>query len=220
MSTIAKIFDDECRRTVTAAVRDAESQTSAEIVPVVARQSARYERAEDLCGLILALLAATITWFCLDGVGAGSSGRLLELAGILLASIAGFTLGVILASQLPALRRPFVARARMEDAIIARATQTFVERRVHQTSGGTGLMVYISLFERGGTVLADQVVRDRLSDEAINEFSEVLAEGMRRGDPAAAMAKVIRDIGERLADVLPRYDDDVNELPDALVTLD
>jgi len=220
MSKVDRIFDEDRRRTVTDAVRDAESKTSAEIVPVVAAQSAQYERAEDLFGFVCALIAGAVAWFALDGVGAGEDARYLELAGILLASIAGFALGVVVGVQVPSLRSPFVGRAKMEDAVVSRATQTFVERRVHQTSGGTGLMVYISLFERSGVVLADQVVRDRLPDEAIAEFTDELADGMRSGDPAAALAKVIREVGERLADVLPRYDDDVNELPDALVTLD
>ena len=47
----ANDFSDEQRRAVAQAVAEAEGKTSAEIVPVVATASGRYDRAEDIVGL-------------------------------------------------------------------------------------------------------------------------------------------------------------------------
>ena len=47
MAGTSTIFGDADRDRVNAAVREAESATSAEILPVVARSSGRYDRPED-----------------------------------------------------------------------------------------------------------------------------------------------------------------------------
>ena len=62
--SIAHITDDD-RNAINTAVAAAESKTSAEIVPVVADSSGRYDRAEDLCGLWLGLILMIITWILL-----------------------------------------------------------------------------------------------------------------------------------------------------------
>ena len=51
MQRPAERFTGSDRQQVAAAVAAAESQTSAEIVPVIAAASGRYDRAEDLVGL-------------------------------------------------------------------------------------------------------------------------------------------------------------------------
>ena len=58
----SEIFVDADRERVNQAVREAESATSAEILPVVARSSGRYDRPEDIVGLWFAALAMIIVW--------------------------------------------------------------------------------------------------------------------------------------------------------------
>ena len=43
---------------------------------------------------------------------------------------------------------------------------------------------------------------------------------LRSGNATEAICATIRTAGEKLSAVLPRETDDVNELPDALVTID
>ena len=53
MQRASELFNDEQRATIDQAVADAESKTSAEIVPVVATASGRYDRAEDIVGMAM-----------------------------------------------------------------------------------------------------------------------------------------------------------------------
>ena len=43
-------------------------------------------------------------------------------------------------------------------AMLARAREVFFDKRVYRTAGGTGLLVYVSLYERMAAVIADQKV--------------------------------------------------------------
>src|SRR5579863_9429829 len=56
-------FNDIDRQRVAEAIRDGESQTSAEIVPVIAGSSGRYDRPEDVVGLWLAILGIIAVWY-------------------------------------------------------------------------------------------------------------------------------------------------------------
>ena len=60
-------FNAEQRRQIAAAVAQAESRTSAEIVPIVATESGRYDRTEDLVGLVLGVLAMAAVWMLFQG---------------------------------------------------------------------------------------------------------------------------------------------------------
>lgn len=214
----ARRIGRQYRGEIAAAVRVAEEATAAEIVPVIASSSDRYERAEDLCGLSLGLLSLVTVRILLATVSGEMPALLLAVE--VLALLSGFIVGVVLAGQVAMVRRIFVAPRRRTAAVAARAQQVFVQRRVHQTAGGTGIVVYLSLFEGRAAILADQAVHDHLTDGRLDRLAAELSAGVRAGQAGPALVAAIEQLGRELGDVLPRYDDDVNELPDALVLLD
>ena len=63
MQRASEFLNEEQRKQIEKAVVEAETLTSCEIVPVVATSSGRYDRAEDMVGLWLAVLAAAIVWW-------------------------------------------------------------------------------------------------------------------------------------------------------------
>jgi len=218
-------FSDEQRRQIRQAVAQAESRTSAEIVPAVATASGRYDRPEDIVGLWLAMIALAVAWWLLPAAptesgtwgGTPEWGRLLAMVA---AAVAGFAAGTAVAGRVGWLRRLFTPRRQMRDEVAARARAVFFDRRVYRTVAGTGLVVYVSLYERGAAVLADQSVLDKLGQAAIDELCAALTSRLREVHPADAICEVIGLAGEKLATVLPRAEGDINELPDALVILD
>jgi uncharacterized membrane protein len=55
----------------------------------------------------------------------------------------------------------------------------------------------------------------------LDELCNSLVDALKRGEhPADALSRVIADAGERLGEVLPRANDDTNEIEDALVIWD
>ena len=116
--------------------------------------------------------------------------------------------------------RLFTPRSQMRDEVSARARGLFFDNRVHHTDGGTGVLVYVSLFEHMASVVGDATVVEKLGQEALDELCAELIEKLKAGDPTEAFCAVIASAGDRLSDKLPHAGDDVNELPDALVTID
>jgi putative membrane protein len=218
-------FAEEQRHAITEAVRGAETSTAAEIVPVVATSSGRYDRAEDTAGVFLGLLLLAGVWWGFQGVDPeggdwGLSAARFELPAMVAAFLVGFVLGAAATAHVGVLGRLFTPRAQMEAEVAARARAVFFDRRVHHTAGRGGVLLYLSLHERMACVLGDDGILERLGQQALDEVCGVLVAGMREGDPTLALGNAIREAGRHLARVLPRETSDQNEIDDALVTLD
>ena len=225
MQQASEFFTKDQAVRIEAAVADAESKTSAEIVPAVATASGRYDRPEDIVGLWAGAAAAAIAWSVFRALPEPESGwgfqwGSLELPAILTALLLGFILGAVAGSRAGWLRRLFTPRTQMCEEVAARAREVFFDKRVHRTQGGTGLLVYVSLFERMAAVLGDESVLAKLGQESLDALCSQLTNGFREGEPCEAFCGVIRAAGERLGEVLPRAQDDVDELANTLVTLD
>ena len=225
MKRASDLFNEAKREQVEQAVIEAEAKTSCEIVPVVATASGRYDRAEDLIGLWLAVLVASGIWLIFpkqlseSGSWSGLSvyaGLLIMVAGVAVAFIAGAVMG----SRIGWLRRMFVPRKEMQDEVNARARAVFFDQRVHHTKDATGLLVYVSLFERMAVVLGDQEVIDSLGQSSLEQLCQLLTESLRQGDAADAICNVIAEAENQLSGPLPRGDEDANELQNALVLIE
>ncbi len=143
-----------------------------------------------------------------------------KIVALIAALVIGFILGAAIATRLDWLRRLFTPRDQMREEVAARACEVFFDKRVHRTAGGTGLLVYVSLFERMAAILGDEIILKSLGQEALDELCSQLTRRLRTGDPAEAIGGTILRAGERLALVLPRAPDDTDELPNQLVLLD
>jgi len=225
MQQASTLFNEEQRQQVEQAVQAAEGLTSCEIVPVVATSSGRYDRPEDMVGLWLATLAAVLVWYLfprtLDDTGnwAGPS-LLVQLPIILVAVVASFLVGVLLAARTGWLRRLFTPRQQMLEEVSARARETFFDKRIHHTKEATGLLIYLSLFEHLAVVLGDQNVMDQVGQDFLDNLCSQLTTGMREGHATEALCSVIATAGEKMSGPLPRGEQDTNELHDTLVLLD
>ena len=108
----------------------------------------------------------------------------------------------------------------MHDEVAARARAVFFDSRVHHTTGNTGLLVYVSLYERMAAILADESIMDKLGQNGLDELCAALSGKLRNLHPADAICQTIAAAGEKLAPLLPRGENDVNQISDALVILD
>ena len=139
---------------------------------------------------------------------------------VVAAVVVGFVIGAVIASRVGWLRLLFTPRRQMCDEVAARARTIFFDSRVHHTAGNTGLLVYVSLYERMAAILADQSILDKLGQDALDELCATLTRKLRDLHPADAISQTISIAGEKLAPVLPRAEDDINELSDTLIILD
>ncbi len=226
MQKASQLFNEEQRKQVQKAVAEAEKQTSCEIVPVVATASGRYDRAEDIIGLWLAMFVVVILWLELPresgdaGNWSSTMPLYLELLVVVVAGVAAFIAGAVAGSRIGWLRRLFTPRQQMQEEVAARAREVFFDNRVHHTAGGSGLLVYVSLFERTAMVLGDQIILDKLGQSFLDDLCKRLTDSLGQNHPADALCGVISEASERLHDPLPWEEGDVNELQDTLVLID
>ncbi|MEW4563522.1 hypothetical protein AB1K70_13400 [Bremerella sp. JC770] len=225
MQRASSLFSADQRQKIQETVAQAEANTSCEIVPVVATASGRYDRAEDVLGLWLATIAAVLVW-TFTPQAATEKGDWASvsfdwgLVALVISIVVAFLFGAILGSKIGWLRRLFTPRQQMADEVAAKARQAFFDRRVHHTSGATGLLVYVSLFEHTATLLADQEVLEKLGQAKLDELCQQLTAGLHAGHPTEAICGLIEAAGKQLSESLPRTENQSNELPDALVLID
>jgi len=226
MARASERFTEKDKQAIRDAVAEAEKKTSGEIVPVVATRSGRYDRSEDILGVILGVLAVAAVWLLFQKIepkGGDWGGGLtiaFRLGSFLLTFVAAFVVGVVLSTFVPALAHPFIAKKELREEVLRSARQAFVEFRVRGTTGSTGILIYVSLFERMAWVLGDRAISEKLDQAKWDETKDLVIDGLRNGKPAEGICSAIRRCGELLLQHFPVAPDEVNELSNELQLID
>ena len=198
---------------IRAAVGEAEKRTSGEIVPYVVDQSDEYLSATwkgAALGAILAPLVALAIhrWSSIWGIPIDW--------WIALPAPVGGALGYLL-SLLPSVRRWMVGDEVLEARTRRRAAVAFLDQEVFRTDNRTGILLFVSLFERRVVLLADSGIHQKVEQGQWEEITNRLAGEIRKGRTGPAMVEAIRACGELLelhkVEILPEDRDELsNEL--------
>jgi putative membrane protein len=107
-------------------------------------------------------------------------------------------------------------------AVRRRGLEAFHALRVGQTRDATGLLVFVSLFERTVWVCPDAAIAGRLGagEATWKPLSDLVAAGFRDGRPGQAIAQAVRKAGSMLAPDFPRDSADANELENRVRVLE
>jgi putative membrane protein len=211
---VAKFFTQTDLDAIAAAVKAAEKRSSGEIVPYVVSHSDHYEAAAwkgAIAGAFLLTLAAAV-WRQFGTLWGGATPM-----WIVVPPIVGAALGYLAVAVLAPLKRAFATRAVLEHHVRQRAAAAFVEREVFKTKARTGILIFLSLFERRVVVLADSGINAKVGQHEWDGIVAEIARGIRAGHPGQALADAIARCGELLArhGMAPAADD-TDELPDTL----
>lgn len=225
MKKASKFFSDEDKRIIEAAVSEAESKTSGEIVPVVATVSGKYDRAEDIFGLITAIVALSVVWVFFQDIipgGDWASGKrqAIGLLPIVAIVVGGFILGATIATFIPAFRLLFITKGEMKEEVERRAVEAFQKFRVRGTKGATGILIYVSLYERMIRILGDDAISELLFQDDWNEVRDLIAKGLKENEAAQGFKDAILKCGDLLAEHFPIEPGDTNELSNELKIID
>lgn len=226
MKRARDLFSEQERRSIAAAVGEAERHTAGEIVPVVASVSGRYDRAEDLCGLVVAVVALAVAWLwgqgihVAEGEWAATQTLGLGLLPVLAIVVVGFLAGTVAASYIPVLRLPFLGATEMAQEVERGAAAAFRRCRVRATAGGTGILIYVSLYERMVRVCGDEAVDKRLLPGDWDAICRPVIDGLRADRAAEGLIEGVRRAGELLQRQFPAQPGDRNELTNELRLID
>ncbi len=214
----ATAFTDEQARQVVDAIAVAEQKTSAEIVCAVATESGRYDRAELVCGVILAAVSL-ISAHSIQLIWQLDQGSFEPVAALgpawqVAILIGGVVVGAFITSYWHGLRRLLVSERMQQEEVDRAATYVFAAAGMTATSQGTGLLIYVSLFERRVVVLADQRALEVLGESGIEALRDTAVSHLRQRRMVETFVTVIQQATGSLAGKLPA-DADANpdELP-------
>ena len=98
----------------------------------------------------------------------------------------------------------------------ARSLDAFGSFRVRRTAAGTGILLYVSLFERTVCVLGDDAIAARLEQKDWSEVRDIILKGLGSGRAADALCEAIARCGDLLSRHFPYRAGDVNEIGDEL----
>jgi len=201
-------FGEDDRRAVREALAASESRTVGEILPVVVERSDPHPAGEWRTAMSFLLVGSSlwIAWLPWD-----------HPVWLLMVQLALGAIGFGLARVLPDLRRAFVFEDRATAVAEEQAFQEFFAQGLHRTRHGTGVLLFVSLFERRVVVLADQGIASKVAPDFWVGVDTAVLEGIRRGSLRDGLIEGIRRVGEILARDFPPPADDVNEIPDRVV---
>lgn len=201
-------FTAEEQERIRLTVAKAEKATSGEIATMVVVRSDSYLEAVTL-GSVLG--AATLALFI------AIASRHVTIWSYLPLTIGLFFPLNLLVGRVSALQRPFIAVNRLNEAVRERAVRAFYEKGLYRTKNGTGILIFISIFERKVWILGDQEINARISSDSWQELVQILVSGIKEGRACDSLCAVITRCGEELSRHFPRENDDVNELQDELL---
>jgi putative membrane protein len=204
MATL-KFSDKTAKNEVALAIRAIESATSAEVVVAVRPRSGHYRHTDYLVGFALSFAALLVFLF---------DSHEFSIDWMPVDTLVAFVLGSILSSGIPALRRALTSRKLMRSNVHTAARAAFVDLKIARTSARTGILVYVSTFERRVEVVPDVGVDPIVLGPPFAEAVRALEEALRGRRSFPTFLEALRSLGPILGKALPRTADDVNELPD------
>jgi putative membrane protein len=196
---------------VVGAIREAEATTSGEIVPMIVRRSSTLGHVPVLLATLL------VAAFFAFGVPAWQAHVLGEHWGWFLADLALVVALTAIGARLPWLQRLLTTRADQAQQVDARAMLEFYQSSIQRTRGATGVLVFVSLFERRAVVLADKAINDQVPRDTWDVVCTNLVAGSRAGKLGPAIAEAVRACGEIMTPRFPIATDDTNELKNQLI---
>ncbi|MCL1865073.1 MAG: hypothetical protein FWF73_04605 [Spirochaetes bacterium] len=232
--TSETFFTEEEKTNIENAIKEAELNTSGEIVAMVVEKSSEYSDADFIMGIffaaIISVVPAQIFFYYSDFIlrktipamnwvnEVPDSTRF--IAGlsffIILTMILHIPLKAIL-GRIPFLKKLFITNKKMNEKVEDKAFRGFYRHGLSKTKDATGILFFISIFEKKVYVLADHGIYSKIKQETLNKYAESVGKGIKSGNGAEALCKTIKDAGKELAHYFPVQKDDVNELPDELI---
>jgi putative membrane protein len=191
------------KQQVAAAITRIEKKTSAELVVMMRPDSGTYRHADLVAGAVAALGYLCLFLYHPDPF---------DFTFFPLEQAACFVLVALACSRLPWLRRALSGKKIRAANVQLAAKAMFVDRGVSKTRSRTGVLVYLSLFERDVAVVLDLGLDAARLGEPYRRATEKLRLAARH-QGRDAFVKALEELGACLATVYPIQDDDVDELP-------
>lgn len=211
---IRKKFSESDLNRIKAAVHNAESKISGEIVPVIVGKSGHYTIANYKASLLTASLAFLFIIFFDRYVPELAVYDPLLIFFIVLVA-GGLGAGASYTSS--RIRRLLLTQEHMDNATRQRAENAFLEEEVFNTRHRTGIMIFISFFEHEVIIMADSGISKVVEQKEWDKMVSNLTASIRKAKIVEGLEVALQRCGEILLEKGFQIEaDDKNELSDDL----
>lgn len=198
---------------VSATVAKVEESTDGEIVPMLVSRSAPGRTAEWLAAALLFLMTEPILMY-FDF----TPNLMLIATGI--AAFVSVLLPAPLFRMFPGLHRRLLHPDDLTLAVEARAMLELENMRVRHTHKRTGILIFVSWFERKAVVLGDEGIAKKITPELWQKLVTELAQDMKSGSVKTGFEKAITSAGVLLTEHFPASAHNPNEIRNDLIIRD
>jgi putative membrane protein len=208
MVSMAFVTNDEKTR-IEATIREAERQTTGELVCVIAPASDDYHYIPTLWAAALSLVVP---------IGAFLTGLIHGADQLILGQMAGFAV-LALTFRWPALKLRLIPKGVRRERAALLAKAQFLAQGLHRTEGGTGVLIFVSVAERYVEIVADHGIDAKVGPGVWQAAVDKFTDQVKAGNVADGFLAAVADCGKVLAEHFPAGPENRNELPNVLIEL-
>ena len=204
----AKFLTASEKEKIINAVKNVEKITSGEIVPMVVSSSYHYPVSDIIGSFIISMIISLGTVFILQNQ------YLWLFLAVFMVSFVVFH--EIIKAALP-LKRLFISEKEITEEVEESAVTSFFNKGLSNTRDKTGVLIYISIFERKVWVLADSGINKKVPEDTWKKIVDIIVEGIRNKQQGEAIVKAITMVGDILKSHFPVREHDVDELDNLII---
>ena len=202
---------------VESCVAEVEKTTSGEIVPMIVSSSYHYPLSDMIGGLIFGLAAAiavTVIFSIRKSWGGVTVFDLWLFPAVLAVSFIAFH---ELVKRIPRLKRLFVTKAEIGEEVEEASLTSFYRYGLQNTRDRTGILIFISVFERRAVVLADVGIDDKVDESVWKDVVDIVVSGFKNRNHSQAICQAVQRCGDIIKEHFPIKPDNTDELGNIIV---
>ncbi|HMW07379.1 MAG TPA: hypothetical protein PK079_07960 [Leptospiraceae bacterium] len=208
---MSKLFSEEELEQIKSAVKDAEKTTSAEIVPVFYESCGLYPDTYWKSGIFFAAAYSFCYLFYTKLTNTWGD----SLSKFFVMQMTSGLIGVAAVYLIPAWKRLLTDKMFVKQRVRDVAYRVFLEESVFNTKTRTGMLLFISFFEKEALILGDEGINQKVTPDVWEGILSQLIQGMKSGEKTNSIIAAIRSMGNLLKQY-PIDAKDTNELRDDL----
>jgi putative membrane protein len=211
-------FSEEQKSKIEKAVKNLEARTSGEMVPYIVPGSDSYIEGtlyaiiSFLCIGIILIIGASLLWLLPAGV---------TIIQILIFLLILMVVGFILTYFFPAFRIQMVSNNTIEQRVMQRAEEAFLEREIFNTKKRIGILLFISVLERKVLILSDAGINKHVDNSEWQHIVDDVIKYIKINNTDEGIVSAIEQCAAILVEKGFENDETAgNQLPDGLIEAD
>lgn len=202
-------IDDLTKENIAKAIKQAELNSSCEIVAVSTQKSDTYLYIPLMVSAILALV---LPYFYMVYSGIDDMLHLYKLQIIIFS-------GLVYITRISFIQRFFIPSSVFHKRSSLKARESFVTLGLHKTHNRQAVMVFVSLYERYVEIVCDVGVKERIDEHVWKEIVATFIEDIREGDFSKGYEKAITSCALVIEKEFPKQEEEEDELPNYLIEI-